>query len=64
VNELIYELKKYRIFIVPVGELEGWLEVGTRKKNKWIIPALELIHQGKASPLLIKFVGEILEVFK
>lgn len=64
VNELIYELKKYRIFIVPVGELEGWLEVGTRKKNKWIIPALELIHQGNASPLLIKFVGEILEVFK
>lgn len=64
VLQLIDELKKYGVFIVPVGELEGWLDVGTKKKNKWIIPALEKIHSGDASPELIRFVGEILTYFK
>ena len=64
VLQLIDELKEYGVFIVPVGELEGWLDVGTKKKNKWIIPALEKIHSGDASPELIRFVGEILTYFK
>ena len=60
---LINELKQYGVFIVPVGELEGWLNVGTKKKNKWIVPALEKVHNNQASPELIKFVGEILAYF-
>lgn len=62
--ELINELKRYGLFIVPVGELECWLDVGVKQKNKWIIPALEKIHKGEASSELINFVGEILEFFK
>ena len=46
-----------------MGELEGWLNVGTKKKNKWIVPALEKVHNNQASPELIKFVGEILAYF-
>lgn len=60
---LINELKQYGVFIVPVGELEGWLDVGTKRKNKWIVPALEKVHNNQASPELIKFVGEILAYF-
>ena len=60
---LINELKQYGVFIVPVGELEGWLNVGTKKNNKWIVPALEKVHNNQASPELIKFVGEILAYF-
>lgn len=60
---LINDLKQYGVFIVPVGELEGWLNVGTKKKNKWIVPALEKVHNNQASPELIKFVGEILAYF-
>lgn len=63
VLQLLDELKKYGIFIVPVGELEGWLDVGTKRKNKWIVPALEKVHNNQASPELIKFVGEILAYF-
>lgn len=63
VLQLISDLKQYGVFIVPVGELEGWLDVGTKKKNKWIVPALEKVHNNQASPDLIKFVGEILAYF-
>lgn len=60
---LVDILKGLGVFIVPVGELEGWIELGTRKKNKWIVPALEQIHSGNAPKSLVKFVGEILCYF-
>lgn len=60
-QDLISELKEFNIFIVPVGELEGWIDVGTSKKNKWIIKALEEIFRGNISPDLILFVKEIIE---
>lgn len=63
VLSLLDKLKKIGVFIVPVGELEGWLDVGTTQKNKWIVPALERIHNKEASPELVQFVEEILKFF-
>lgn len=61
---LISELRKKGVFVVPVGELEGWIDLGTHKKNKWIIPALEAIYQHKATDKIVDFVGNVLEFFK
>ncbi|MEO0952690.1 MAG: TOPRIM nucleotidyl transferase/hydrolase domain-containing protein, partial [Pseudomonadota bacterium] len=38
---LIDRLKSIGIFIVPVGELESWADVGTRRKKAWIVLALQ-----------------------
>src|SRR5438045_5868235 len=38
---LLMDLKALGIFLVPVGELEGWITVGTRQKKKWIRPRSE-----------------------
>lgn len=62
-NILISELWKKGIFVVPVGELEGWMDLGTHKKNKWIIPALGTIYQHKASNKIVDFVGSVLKFF-
>lgn len=61
VKELVEELKSYGIFIVPVGELEGWLDVGTKRKNKWIVKALEEIFSGNSSVSLKEFVKELID---
>ena len=62
-NILISELWKKGVFVVPVGELEGWIDLGTHKKNKWIIPALETIYQHKATNKIVDFVGNVLKFF-
>lgn len=60
---LINALKAKGIFVVPVGELEGWMDLGTKKKNKWIIPALNKIHSRGCSPELRDFIKEVLAFF-
>ena len=62
-NQLIAELAKVGLFVVPVGELEGWINLGTHKKNKWIVPALEVINSRKTPPELSAFVGGVLKYF-
>jgi len=61
VREIISELKTMNIFIVPVGELEGWMDLGTKRKNKWIIKALEEIFNDNSSEPLKDFVKELIE---
>lgn len=61
VIELINELNKENIFIIPVGELEGWMDLGTSRKNNWIVLALNEIFARKTSGELIKFVKMILD---
>jgi len=61
IEQLIEELKSDGLFVVPVGSLEGWLEVGTIRKNKWIVLALETLAQGKCGERLKAFIKEILE---
>lgn len=57
-EELIELAKSQGVFLVPVGELEGWLDLGTKRKNKWIVLALEAVHSGKCSEALREFVSE------
>ncbi len=45
---------------MPVGELEGWLDLNIRQKNKWIVLALEALHQGECSSELKDFVKSVL----
>ena len=63
-KQLIDSLKQIGLFVVPVGELEGWIDLGTHKKNKWIIPALETIYDQKTPEDLARFIGEILQFFR
>lgn len=60
VLELISELNQKNIFIIPVGELEGWMDLGTSRKNNWIVKALNEIFTKKTSEKLVEFVGMIL----
>lgn len=60
VKELIAELNEKNIFIIPVGELEGWMDLGTSRKNNWIVLALKEIFAKNTSEKLIEFVGMIL----
>ncbi|MEW5799664.1 MAG: AAA family ATPase [Bacteroidota bacterium] len=57
---IIRESKKIGLFIVPVGELESWIDVGTRQKKKWIVLALEQLFDGKCPAPLKDFMREIL----
>jgi len=61
VLELINELNDKNIFIIPVGELEGWMQLGTSRKNNWIVLALNKIFLKETSDQLIHFVRMILE---
>jgi hypothetical protein len=61
VTSLIEILKDYNIYIVPVGELEGWMDLGTKKKHKWIIKALDMIMKNRASDKLKDFVKELID---
>jgi len=58
--KLIERAKEFGLFIVPVGELEGWINVGTTQKNKWIVKALQALDQGQCTPNLRNFVKDIL----
>lgn len=60
VKRFIGALKRYRLFVVPVGELEGWMHLGTKRKNKWIVKALEEINQDQSSEELKNFIKDIL----
>lgn len=62
VIDLINQSKAFNLFIVPVGELECWIDLGV-KKSKWTIPALEKIYAKKSPENLINFIKEILAKF-
>ncbi|MFK2024303.1 hypothetical protein ACIXIR_08230 [Bacteroides fragilis] len=63
-ENLINDLKSVGIFVVPVGELEGWIDVDIKQKNKWIIPALNKIHSGDSPGGLKNFIKEVLSYFE
>jgi ABC-type branched-subunit amino acid transport system ATPase component len=56
---LIDDLESHGLFVVPVGELESWIDLGTRRKNRWIILALDKLYaDGPPAPLL-QFIARI-----
>lgn len=59
-QQLVDDLANFGLFVVPVGELEGWIDVGTRQKNKWIVRALEALSENRCTDDLKEFVMRIL----
>lgn len=59
-EEIISKCKELGLFIVPVGELEGWMPLGVRK-NRWALPALEKINNNECPSNLKDFVGSLNE---
>lgn len=58
-QRIIDESLSVGLYIVPVGELEGWIKLEVRK-NRWTLPALEEIHKGRCPENLKKFIGAII----
>lgn len=58
VEQILSSCKSIGLFIVPVGELESWMDLGV-KKNRWALPALEEIHANKCPSNLKDFVGAL-----
>ena len=58
-EQLINDLAGKGVFIVPVGELEGWIDLGTRRKNRWIVKALEYLGEGNCPAPLRQFLEGI-----
>ena len=58
-QRIIDESSKLGLYIVPVGELEGWMKLGVRK-NRWVLLALQEIHDGRCPENLKEFVGDII----
>lgn len=58
-QRIIDESLSVGLYIVPVGELEGWIKLGVRK-NRWALPALEKIHGGRCPDNLKSFIGDII----
>ena len=63
-EQIIAMLKEIGIYLPQVGELEGWMDFGTRKKNKWIVQALEEIHEGNTTDELKDFIKEVIGYFE
>jgi len=62
INRLIEALNKVGLFIVPVGELEGWIDLGVRK-GRWTVTALTHIQNGNTPEQLRLFVKQVLDFF-
>ena len=61
VESLLKTLKGLGVFVVPVGELEGWIDLGDKKKNKWIVPALEHLANKGAPDNLVGFIEDVMK---
>ncbi|MFM5214546.1 ATP-dependent nuclease [Aeromonas hydrophila] len=61
VDTFLVELSNCGVFVVPVGELEGWINLGDVKKNKWIVPALEFLAKNGSPQPLTKFIKDVVD---
>lgn len=60
VELLVQRLALLGVFVVPCGELEGWLRLGLDKGQLWNRTALQKIHDGECPPALKAFVAGML----
>ena len=58
-EKIVADSSKHGLYIVSVGEVEGWMDLGVRK-NRWVIPALEEIHSGRCPDALKEFIGRVI----
>jgi energy-coupling factor transporter ATP-binding protein EcfA2 len=58
-QQLLAKLADAGLFVVPVGELESWIDTGTLRKNRWIVKALESLSNNNCPVLLQTFVERV-----
>jgi len=64
VRNVIEACAKLGLFIVPVGELEGWMDLGLSHKSKWVVAALERLKANNCPENLKIFIGDVLSFLK
>lgn len=65
VDELISELNKIGLLLVPRGELESWMDfLGQSKGARWNRAALEELGQGRCPADLLAYVRRVVNYFK
>jgi hypothetical protein len=57
---LFKRLKSIGVFVVPVGELESWADVGTRRKKNWIVLALQQLKDTGAPKPIDEFIKQVI----
>lgn len=57
-NKLISDLKEFQLMIVPVGELESWIDLDVRK-SRWVESALVEIFEDRTPTPLKDFVSDL-----
>jgi energy-coupling factor transporter ATP-binding protein EcfA2 len=63
-NQLIERCNSLGLFIVPKGELEGWMKLGMGKGRTWNRLALEKLHEGNCPADLQKFIANIVSYLR
>ena len=59
-QDLLGRLRELGLFLVPVGELEGWWRGGPTSKGEWYLPAIKLAAESPDSlPEVASFVGKV-----
>jgi hypothetical protein len=61
VDELLWLLDEVGLFVVPRGELEGWLRLEIGKGAQWNRAALEKLHKGECPDDLKAFMHKVLK---
>jgi len=60
-DELFALLQEVGLFVVPNGELEGWMKLGIAKGQRWNRAALERLHDGNCPDDLRAFMQKVLD---
>ncbi|MBD3322848.1 MAG: AAA family ATPase [Chitinivibrionales bacterium] len=63
-NQLLADCRALGLFLVPCGELESWIDLGTTRKNAWVVRALETLHAGECPAPLKAFVESVLALLR
>jgi len=59
-GKLLVACKELGLFLVPCGELESWIDLGTSRKNAWVVRALETLHDDKCPAPLKDFIKNVI----
>ncbi|MEO8493520.1 MAG: AAA family ATPase [Planctomycetota bacterium] len=60
IEELLEDLKRRGIFVSPKGQLEAWIDTGSRDRRVWMNQAMQALHQGQCPAELRTFVTDLL----
>lgn len=59
-KQLLAACRALGLFLVPCGELESWIALGTTRKNEWVVRALRTLHADECPAELQDFIKDVL----